>query len=100
MQTLEPNVLCFDNGGQTIDRYTVLYLTTLDRGVIGGRGMSANPSHPMGCGEWFEIPFYSEYGNYSHLGESVPFGRLPGDCQKLVKWDLEDINKEVNQCIM
>ncbi len=53
---------CFDNKGQTIDRYTVLFGGTLfDPGLLKQRivhylGMSEAPTHPQGFSMWGECP--------------------------------------------
>lgn len=80
------NIKCYDNGGRTADRYTVLYL---DRRVNGGsRGpcegvsMSATPFHPQGFGQ------HGDFVRGSHLGKVIRFKDLPEDCRKLVIQDL------------
>jgi hypothetical protein len=88
---METKILCFDNGGDTLDRYTVLFLESIERGVIGGRGMSANPSHPLGVGQWFEIPVADDY---SHLGVPIDFDALPQSCKTVVEADLADFEPD------
>lgn len=76
------NVKCYDNGGETCDRYTVVYLDYPTRdGLFNGVGCSENPFHPQGFGQHIEC----EYG--SHLGNKISFSSLPKDVQTLVKND-------------
>ncbi len=73
----------YDNGGKTIDRYTVLYMDCPEgRGLYGGRGMSAHPSHPQGVG------MYCTAMPGRHLGRRITFDQLPPDCQKVVQQDI------------
>jgi len=77
----------YDNGGKTVDRYTVVYKNEESNGSIFWPyvGMSANPFHPQGFGQHGELKF-----RYTRQkGEKViNFAELPLDCQKLVKRDL------------
>ena len=78
-------IRCYDNGGESFDRYTVVFT----RGKYCYLGMSAHPSHPQGFGqhgEWPQgSPAIDRLGGYSHLGRKINFSELPEDCQKLVK---------------
>jgi hypothetical protein len=53
---------CYDNGGKTVDRYTVLIGGSLHvEGLSRTRsvqylGMSEAPSHPQGFSQWGEMP--------------------------------------------
>ena len=58
------------------------------------RGMSENPNHPQGFGQWFEIP---KTEDNSYLGELIESDDLPTKCQKLILIDLDDFNSEVTQ---
>ena len=75
----------YDNGGKTLDRYTVLYMD-LPRerdGTIQARAMSDRPFHPLGFGQWTSaIPG-------RHLGKRIAFEQLPKDCQQLIRRDME-----------
>jgi hypothetical protein len=88
----------YDNGGETFDRYTVVftgnYLKTGSDGVRRFQyvGMSENPYHPQGfCqhgeSEWQPI----DRPTYSHLGKKITFDKLPQDCQKAVLDDYASI---------
>lgn len=73
---------CYDNGGATADRFTVVYLDIPEgRATFGGRGMSADPFHPQGVGMWCEcLPG-------RHLGKRIAFSALPEPCQRLIRAD-------------
>jgi len=76
----------YDNGGKTIDRYTVYY----DDSYVSHNGeklfnclaMSDNPFHPQG--------FCQHSGGQlgRHNGKRITFDQLPLDCQKAVYNDL------------
>lgn len=94
-------VRCYDNGGKTADRYTVVY-TGRYRGKGGFQyvGMSALPFHPQGVGMHGEHSqqidvnkwgFAPAMGRKNHLGTRIPFTELPVDCQKLVLSDYRAI---------
>ena len=82
---IEKNVRIYDNGGESFDRYTAVYLNEPtgfngDR-MFNARGMSANPYHPQGFGQLTSVI------DGEHLGERIEFDSLPIDCQNLVKSD-------------
>ena len=96
-------VRCYDNGGETLDRYTVCYT-----GHYRKRGdwwdyvaMSANPYYPQGVGrhgqsEFRQIDvnksgFAPALGRKCHLGKRIPFADLPADCKALVLRDYREI---------
>jgi hypothetical protein len=79
-----PNIQCYDNGGATADRYTVVYLNEPERpGLFAARGMNDRPFHPQGIG------MYCAAMPGPHLGQRIDFHDLPEDCQRLVRQDLE-----------
>lgn len=84
-------IRCYDDGGETIDRYTVVYT-----GKRGGYyvGMSGAPYHPQGfCqhGEGLvDVPNGSwppAIGRKNHLGTRIAFSELPIDCKRVVLQD-------------
>lgn len=95
-------VRCYDNGGETCDRYTVVF-----HGQAGGRNcfpylaMNAAPFHPQGFGQHGESGlrpcdadrwgFPPALGRKCHLGKRIPFAELPPDCRKLVLQDYREI---------
>lgn len=75
---------CYDNGGKTVDRYTVVYMDSPEyqRGTFESVGMSANPFHPLGvCQHSAAMPG-------RHLGRRIAFDTLPDDCKAVVRRDL------------
>lgn len=74
----------YDNGGKTLDRFTVVYMFDKQRdpGMFGARGMSEQPFHPMGFGQ------FTTAMPGRHLGKRVDLTDLPEDCQALVARDL------------
>ena len=91
-------VRCYDNGGETADRYTVVF-TGRYRGKTGGEclyiGASAAPFHPQGIGQHGSAPNMIDRPSYGHLGRRVAFAKLPADVQRMVLstyrdlWDLK-----------
>lgn len=78
------NIRCYDNGGKTFDRYTVVYMDLPERaaGMFQAVGMSEHPFHPQGFGQ------HTTAAPGRHLGKRVALDQLPEDCQKLVRQDL------------
>lgn len=87
-------VRCYDNGGKTFDRYTVVF-TGRYRKQTGGeqfyRGMSEHPCHPQGFGLCATSRHNIDLPAYSHLGKKVKFADLPIDCQGVVLSDAIDL---------
>lgn len=96
-------VHCYDNGGETFDRYTVCFTgryrhkTDRQQWYVG---MSAHPFHPQGFGQHGESAQPIDYPRYSHLGRKIKFSDLPPDCQRLIVgdylylWDLPGARAE------
>lgn len=106
-EALVPNgipryIRCYDNGGETADRYTVVYTgnyTHKTNRSFWYVGMSGSPFHPLGIGIHGDSEFRPiDRPTYSHLGKKIKFQDLPEDCQKLVMqdylylWDFTDEN--------
>ena len=74
----------FDNGGASVDRYTIAF-----KGYrVEGWGMvypylasSSHPFHPQGFGQHGES---REFLTGKHLGKRVAFDTLPVDVQKFI----------------
>lgn len=87
-------IRCYDNGGRSADRYTVVFT-----GRYKGRqgcdylAMSAYPFHPQGVGQHGWNKNVIDRPSYGHLGWKIKFSDLPEDCQKLVLQDYRDIWK-------
>ena len=91
-------IRCYDNGGESADRYTVVFTgryrryKTIEDERTRPRyyvylGMSANPFHPQGIGQHGESNYLIDRPGYSHLGKKISFTDLPVDCQKAVVSD-------------
>ncbi len=90
-------IRCYDNGGETPDRYTVVFMNRGDYGFTRqyiretGRdfypclGMSGAPFHPQGIGQ------HSDCKLGRHLGKRVQFASLPTDCRNAVIRDLSEV---------
>ncbi len=89
-------VRCYDNGGKTADRYTVVY-TGRYPGPRQYVGMSQLPMSAQGVGMHGESeqPIdnrgYGQTGGYAHLGKPITFDQLPPQCQRLVFSDAFDL---------
>jgi hypothetical protein len=76
-------IRCYDNGGKTADRYSVLFMGEPERGgLYAALGMSRDPFSPQGVGQ------HTTAMPGRHLGKRVRLADLPPDCQKLVRSDL------------
>ena len=92
-------VRCYDNGGETADRYTVVFTGRYTHKTSGEHwylGMSGNPFHPQGIGQHGSSPTQIDVPQYSHLGKKVKFEDLPEKVQECVintylyLWDFKD----------
>lgn len=110
-----PVYTIFDNGGESLDRYSII---NEDGDILG---LSGNPTHPLGfsqfCGNcvdsvmfyvyggsWrrhFNVPriihrelprIIEEFEAEGHLGERVEFVDLPEGIQEHIKFRFETIN--------
>lgn len=87
-------VRCYDNGGKTADRYTVLFTGRYPGRIRFGLCMSALPFHPQGVGQRFEFNGSNppdrvgsswsgpSIGRSCALGKRIRFEDLPADCQR------------------
>lgn len=98
-------VRVYDNGGETRDRYTVVYTGRYRHktgGVFWYLGMSGSPYHPQGFGQHGESERQIDtapgawggpaMGRRCHLGKRIPFGDLPKDCQTAALDTYDDLN--------
>jgi hypothetical protein len=105
-------VRVYDNGGRTLDRYTVVYTGRYRHKTQGATWvchMSDDPYHPQGVGlhhEWMpndswvhedgKVQHSPDRPRHGHLGACIPFDKLPEPCQRLVRedythlWELTD----------
>lgn len=113
-------VRCYDNGGESADRYTVVFTGNYPKGdginkEFGYRAMSGSPCHPQGVGLWGSIGPWSSppwngpvdtigfkngkrcyvwppaIGRKCHLGKRIHFKDLPEECRKLVLQDYLEV---------
>jgi len=99
-------IRCYDNGGKTADRYTVVYTglyNNLNRPKRGGEryaepflyfhtGMSTNPFHPQGfCQHGESTTGPIDWPRYSHLGKPIAFLELPSSCRNVIVTDYMSI---------
>ena len=81
----------FDNEGETLDRYTVVYndLATNDKVQFNGRGMSEDPSAPQGIGSGCTVHMSNGFmGGGEHLGKEIELSDAPEAVQRLIASDL------------
>lgn len=90
-------VRCYDNGGETADRYTVVFTGNYTRKTGGEHwyvGMSGNPFHPLGIGIHESSRTQIDRPSYGHLGKKIKFDDLTENCKLCVLqtykelWDL------------
>lgn len=86
-------VRCYDNGGKTADRYTIVYMETKHKCecsqsckdiMYTGVCSSDLPSHPQGVFQ------HGDCKIGKHLGKRIPFAELPVTVQNAVIRDLKD----------
>ena len=93
-------IRCYDNGGKTCDRYTVVFTKKKNESIHNGKviasefmylGMSEYPYDPQGFGQHGSSDTQIDRPSYSHIGKRIKYTDLPADCQKLVLSDYRDI---------
>lgn len=84
------DVLIFDNGGATADRFTVCF--PWDKSPQGNYvqsiGMSERPYHPQG----FCQHSYATVGD--HLGKRISYVDLNDDCARVIREELAAYNSQ------
>lgn len=101
-ENLMPNgqpkwIRCYDYGGESLDRYTVVYtkISILPKGqgsCFLYVGMSENPYAPNGFGQHGESMYKPiDRPTYSQLGKKIKFDDLPDNCKKLVIADYKEL---------
>lgn len=84
---------CYDNGGRTCDRYTVIIGGSLYRDDLADQRkaeclcLSAHPGHPQGVSMWGEV----WCGERTCLGRHVAWQALPENVR-------EHVVARVNEC--
>ena len=96
-------VRCYDNGGTTWDRYTVVYTGRYPKidHEFHYVGMSEHPFAPNGFGQHGESHyaacdtnewgFAPAIGRSNNLGKRIAFADLPDDCKSLVLSDYREL---------
>lgn len=77
------HIMCYDNGGQSFDRYTVVFTQKIS-GSYFYLSMSSNPTHPIGFGHCDQSHSRIDCPTSENLGENIEFEKLPTDCQTWV----------------
>ena len=93
-------ISCWDYGEGYFDRYTVVFLDTLDeRGMVQYLGMSTYPFNPQGFSQHGEMPIrkVAYRGRGGAFDKRIQFKELPPDCQRAVLQDLEP--EEEDACV-
>ncbi len=74
---------CFDNGGKTADRYTIIIDGLGEQPYC--LGASSNPYHPQGIGQHCEMkPGVYHIMDYDFLGKRIGFFELPADVRRFI----------------
>lgn len=76
-------VRIYDDGGKTIDRYTLIVPSANEPGKMDMYGFNADPYHPQGFGQFGGSVW--PMGSYSHLGKLVTIDELPEQAQRYVR---------------
>ena len=87
-------VRCYDNGGETADRYTVVFTGRYTHKTEREHlylGMSGNPFHPLGIGTHGSSRTQIDYPSYGHLGKKVKFSDLTENCKVCVLQTYKDL---------
>ena len=84
MKNAENMFLIYDNGGETIDRYTAVLKSAKRCKINGFYDMIAFSDNPK---REFYQHCMGEKG--SHLGKRIPFSKLNETCQQYLRNELE-----------
>lgn len=83
--TMSRRVRVFDNGGKTVDRYSVLIKRIQGgRSVIDIYGMSEDPSSPRGVNQ-FSHSAANQFRDFAYLGTRVQVQDLPDEVIRAVE---------------
>jgi hypothetical protein len=77
------NIRCYDNGGESYDRYTIVNIDDLERitpdgAIYSALSASEEPFNALGVGQ------HTSAMIGEHLGKEISFDELPEDVQLLV----------------
>ena len=85
-------IRCYDNGGETLDRYTVVFTGNYRKKASGQLlylGMSEDPYHSFG--QHVESSEQIDRPSYSHLGKKIRFEDLSKDAKYWVVKEYMDL---------
>ena len=85
---LTDNIAVYDNGGKTLDRYTVTFKTSDSNMFIS---MSEDPRHPCGVYSHDEDSKPIDEPTHDHIGKKIEFSDLPEPCQAIVIEDYKTL---------
>lgn len=72
----------YDNGGETLDRYTVVTNEQWSLNSLAMLGLSDNPTDPQGFSQWSGGTYAEGRGTRNtHLGKRVQFEHLSEELQ-------------------
>lgn len=84
---LSRNIVVLDNGGETLDRYTII-----DRKTSDVFGCSTNPFHPQGFGQYsHNIAFSNKISNADERMNRICVNLYLKDCKNVGK-RVKDLN--------
>lgn len=86
-------IICFDNGGETYDRFTILDMETGE--MIGA---SLNPFHPQGFGQYCGNPAHSYFSTTVGAGWIGDLQRRdPNHYRRIIKRKTAELVKEAGE---
>ena len=99
------HVRIYDNGGESIDRYTVVFTGRIPGKLAGWtfyRAMGEHVGSGTGVCQFGEVFGPIDRPRYGHLGRKISFEDLPEGCRKVVLhdyrelWDLGNLGGEAS----
>ena len=79
------NIYVWDNGGETVDRYTIV-VEQLGFEQVAWYGCSAEPLHPQGIGQFSHESLPPVLKRETkHLGKLIPYHALPEMVQRYIR---------------
>jgi len=82
-------IAVYDNGGETMDRYTVVispeFMETSKRNHYACLGLSENPTSPLGFSQFSECVILTPLRENNHMGNRIRLKDLSKDLQNHIK---------------
>lgn len=88
-------IRCYDNGGETLDRYTIVYTGHYKKNGRYFEDLTCSEDPFHGIGQHGESPEYIDRPKSSHLGKKINFTDLPEAVKRAVISDYKQ-NWELN----